>query len=35
MQFGMPPLIENQTLEDNIDLCKRLGLFISSLDSEQ
>jgi len=26
MQFGMPTLIENQTLEDNISLCKRLGL---------
>ena len=26
MQFGMPTLIENKTLEDNIALCKRLGL---------
>ena len=26
MQFGMPTLIENQTLEDNISLCSRLGL---------
>ena len=26
MQFGMPTLIENRTLKDNIDLCKRLGL---------
>ena len=26
MQFGMPTLIENKTLEDNISLCKRLGL---------
>lgn len=26
MQFGMPTLIENQTLEENISLCKRLGL---------
>jgi sugar phosphate isomerase/epimerase len=25
-QFGMPTLIENKTLEDNIALCKRLGL---------
>ena len=26
MQFGMPTLIENRTLQDNIDLCKSLGL---------
>lgn len=26
MQFGMPTLIENRTLEDNILLCRRLGL---------
>ena len=26
IQFGMPTLIENRTLEDNIDLCSRLGL---------
>ena len=26
MQFGMPTLIENRTLQDNIDLCKNLGL---------
>ncbi len=26
MQFGMPTLIENRTLEDNIALCGRLGL---------
>lgn len=26
MQFGMPTLIENRTLGDNIRLCKRLGL---------
>ncbi len=26
LQFGMPTLIENRTLQDNIDLCKRLGL---------
>lgn len=26
MQFGMPTLIENKTLEDNIALCSRLGL---------
>ena len=26
MQFGMPTLIENKTLNDNIALCSRLGL---------
>ena len=26
MQFGMPTLIENRTLQDNADLCKRLDL---------
>ncbi len=26
LQFGMPTLIENRTLQDNIDLCKRLRL---------
>ena len=26
MQFGMPTLIENRTLEDNVALCKNLGL---------
>ena len=26
MQFGMPTLIENKTLEENIALCKDLGL---------
>jgi sugar phosphate isomerase/epimerase len=26
MQFGMPTLIENHTLEENIDLCSSLGL---------
>ena len=26
MQFGMPTLIENRTLQDNADLCKSLGL---------
>ena len=26
MQFGMPTLIENKTLEENIALCSRLGL---------
>lgn len=26
MQFGMPTLIENRTLEDNIRLCRKLGL---------
>ena len=26
MQFGMPTLIENRTLEDNVNLCRELGL---------
>lgn len=26
MEFGMPTLIEKETLEENIALCKRLGL---------
>ena len=26
IQFGMPTLIENRTLQENIDLCSRLGL---------
>ena len=26
IQFGMPTLIENRTLQDNISLCSRLGL---------
>ena len=26
LQFGMPTLIENRTLQENIDLCKSLGL---------
>ena len=26
IEFGMPTLIENQTLQDNINLCSRLGL---------
>jgi sugar phosphate isomerase/epimerase len=26
MQFGMPTLIENRTLEENVSLCKELGL---------
>ena len=26
IQFGMPTLIENKTLEDNVALCKKLGL---------
>ena len=26
LEFGMPTLIENKTLEDNINLCKELGL---------
>lgn len=26
MQYGMPTLIENRTLQDNINLCKSLGL---------
>ena len=26
IQFGMPTLIENRTLQENVDLCSRLGL---------
>ncbi len=26
MQYGMPTLIENRTLEDNVSLCSSLGL---------
>ena len=26
IQFGMPTLVENTTLQDNVNLCKRLGL---------
>lgn len=26
IQFGMPTLVENRTLEDNVDLCSSLGL---------
>lgn len=26
IQFGMPTLIENKTLQENVDLCKNLGL---------
>ena len=26
MQFGMPTLIENRTLEENVSLCSSLGL---------
>lgn len=26
IQFGMPTLVENRTLEDNVDLCRSLGL---------
>ena len=26
LEFGMPTLIENRSLEDNISLCKNLGL---------
>ena len=26
MQFGMPTLIENETLEKNVELCSSLGL---------
>ena len=26
MQFGMPTLIENKTLGDNVELCRELGL---------
>lgn len=31
MQFGMPTLIENRTLSENIALCKRLGLHFIEL----
>ncbi len=31
IQFGMPTLIENKTLEDNITLCKSLGLMFIEL----
>ena len=31
MQFGMPTLIENRTLAENIALCKRLGLHFIEL----
>ena len=31
MQFGMPTLIQNHTLEDNIRLCKDLGLHFIEL----
>ena len=27
MQFGMPTLVENKTLQENVDLCKILGDF--------
>lgn len=26
MQFGMPTLVENRSFEDNVILCKELGL---------
>ena len=26
IQFGMPTLIENRTLQENVSLCRRLGL---------
>ena len=26
MQFGMPTLVENRSFEDNVTLCKELGL---------
>ena len=26
MQYGMPTLIENRTFEENVALCKELGL---------
>ena len=28
LEFGMPTLIENKTLEENIALCKSLGLLL-------
>ena len=28
LEFGMPTLVENKTLEDNINLCKELGFII-------
>ena len=31
MQFGMPTLVENRTLEDNIALCNNLGLKFTRL----
>ena len=31
IQFGMPTLIENRTIEDNIRLCKELGLHFIEL----
>ena len=31
MQFGMPTLIENRTLEDNAALCEKLGLHFIEL----
>ena len=31
IQFGMPTLIENRTLQDNIDLCRSLGLHFIEL----
>ncbi len=31
MQFGMPTLIENQTLEENVSLCSSLGLIFIEL----
>ena len=33
LEFGMPTLIENKTLEDNIALCKQLGLSFIELNS--
>ena len=33
MQFGMPTLIENHTLEENAALCKALGLRFIELNS--
>lgn len=31
LQFGMPTLIENRTLEDNVTLCSSLGLRLIEL----
>lgn len=35
MQFGMPTLIENQTLQENVALCSSLGLESSCKNREK